>query len=517
MPEVKTSELPTLTELTDDDFVVVVDTGPAATKKIAADNLRSSLLTHDTISIEGTEPGAAVSIEASHASGQVALAVNGTTRLAITSSGPVVTGSLNMGGGAITSVGNVDGRDVSVDGAKLDGIEPLADVTDAANVSAAGAVMTSRTITANSPLTINGSSGVANLAADVALDIVPATGSIDGSMSAAHYTKLEGIEPLADVTDAANVSAAGALMADGSVPATGNLDMDGNSILNVSLTIAAPLELSDVAGATLIELDGDTDGVMELRAGRIRMAPDSGAALELRGSTQSAGGGGGVLMQGGNGASFGGSALIFGGNGGTGEGGAAAITGGTSADDAGGYVEIYGGEGDTVGGSVTIGGGFCDTGTNGDGGDVEINGGAGDGSGTDGTIKIGTATTAAIESGPAPWAHDGDLIVDGELRGRPGIETETGTSRAMSDADNGKIIYCTNVAGCQINTASVSEGCTIMYVQAGGAPVELVNVVGTLFPSGGTFLPQTLEDGDVLVVVARPGSVFHFFGSLEPA
>ena len=37
----------------------------------------------------------------------------------------------------------VDGRDVSVDGAKLDGIEANADVTDTANVDAAGAVMDS--------------------------------------------------------------------------------------------------------------------------------------------------------------------------------------------------------------------------------------------------------------------------------------------------------------------------------------------------------------------------------------
>lgn len=43
----------------------------------------------------------------------------------------------------ITGVGTVDGRDLSVDGAKLDGIEAGADVTDATNVNAAGAVMES--------------------------------------------------------------------------------------------------------------------------------------------------------------------------------------------------------------------------------------------------------------------------------------------------------------------------------------------------------------------------------------
>lgn len=45
--------------------------------------------------------------------------------------------------GSITVGGTVDGRDVAVDGTKLDGIEALADVTDTANVTAAGALMDS--------------------------------------------------------------------------------------------------------------------------------------------------------------------------------------------------------------------------------------------------------------------------------------------------------------------------------------------------------------------------------------
>ena len=45
--------------------------------------------------------------------------------------------------GDITVTGTVDGRDVATDGAKLDGIEAGADVTDTANVTAAGALMDS--------------------------------------------------------------------------------------------------------------------------------------------------------------------------------------------------------------------------------------------------------------------------------------------------------------------------------------------------------------------------------------
>jgi hypothetical protein len=49
-----------------------------------------------------------------------------------------MTGNIVMSGAQ-----TVDGRDLSVDGAKLDGIETNADVTDTANVTAAGALMDS--------------------------------------------------------------------------------------------------------------------------------------------------------------------------------------------------------------------------------------------------------------------------------------------------------------------------------------------------------------------------------------
>lgn len=45
--------------------------------------------------------------------------------------------------GNVTVTGTVDGRDVAADGSKLDGVEAGADVTDATNVAAAGALMRS--------------------------------------------------------------------------------------------------------------------------------------------------------------------------------------------------------------------------------------------------------------------------------------------------------------------------------------------------------------------------------------
>lgn len=58
--------------------------------------------------------------------------------------GPI--GDVTPSTGAFTSItvtGTVDGRDVATDGVKLDGIEAGADVTDTANVTAAGALMDS--------------------------------------------------------------------------------------------------------------------------------------------------------------------------------------------------------------------------------------------------------------------------------------------------------------------------------------------------------------------------------------
>ena len=59
-------------------------------------------------------------------------------------SGGQMTGNITMAGSQ-----TVDGRDLSVDGAKLDGIEASADVTDTANVTAAGAVMDTELVSAS--------------------------------------------------------------------------------------------------------------------------------------------------------------------------------------------------------------------------------------------------------------------------------------------------------------------------------------------------------------------------------
>jgi hypothetical protein len=70
------------------------------------------------------------------ADGAVSLYHDNSVKIATTSSGVSVTGNVAVSG-------TVDGRDVATDGSKLDGIEASADVTDTANVTAAGALMDS--------------------------------------------------------------------------------------------------------------------------------------------------------------------------------------------------------------------------------------------------------------------------------------------------------------------------------------------------------------------------------------
>jgi hypothetical protein len=88
-----------------------------------------------------------------------------------------------VGDGGLTQI-----NFTSADNTKLDAIEASADVTDATNVTAAGALMDSE---------------LAGIAA------VKAT---TGTFLTADQTKLDAIEASADVTDATNVTAAGALM-----------------------------------------------------------------------------------------------------------------------------------------------------------------------------------------------------------------------------------------------------------------------------------------------------------------
>lgn len=100
---------------------------------------------------------------AGSASTDFATSAQGTTAdAALPRSGGQMSGNITMAGAQ-----TVDGRDLSADGTKLDGIESGADVTDAANVASAGAVMVSDTSTASMSFVIDEDNMASNSATKV--------------------------------------------------------------------------------------------------------------------------------------------------------------------------------------------------------------------------------------------------------------------------------------------------------------------------------------------------------------
>ena len=137
----------------------------------------------------------------------------------------------------IAAVKATTGTFLSADESKLDGIEASADVTDATNVAAAGALMDSE---------------CAGLAA------VKAT---TGTFLSADESKLDGIEASADVTDATNVASAGAGMLtvdqswSGSQRGTPSTVTDGTLDLNTANNFQYT-----PSGADVFEFSNETAG-----------------------------------------------------------------------------------------------------------------------------------------------------------------------------------------------------------------------------------------------------------------
>ena len=117
--------------------------------------------------------------------------------------------------GNLTTDGNIDGRDVATDGAKLDGIEAgaTADQTAAEIRTLVDSATDSNVFTDADHTKLDGieaSATADQTDAEIRAAIEAATDS--NVFTDADHTKLDGIEALADVTDTTNVTAAGALM-----------------------------------------------------------------------------------------------------------------------------------------------------------------------------------------------------------------------------------------------------------------------------------------------------------------
>lgn len=166
--------------------------------------------------------------------------------------------------------GTVDGRDVAADGTKLDAIEAAADVTDATNVTAAGALMDSELTDIASVKALD--QGVATTDTPTFAGVVT-LGNVDGRDVSVDGTKLDTIETGADVTDTANVTAAGALMdseVDADIktlvlPASTTISTFGASLVDDATAAAALVTLGVTStAAELNALDGITATVTEL-------------------------------------------------------------------------------------------------------------------------------------------------------------------------------------------------------------------------------------------------------------
>ena len=119
---------------------------------------------------------------------------------------------------------------------KVDGIEALADVTDATNVVAAGAFLVADLATSTE----------VNIGTDATLAVTP--DSLEGS---ALQIKVNGIEALADVTDATNVAEAGAVM-DGdtaSLTSKGSVELATTSEMDIGTDIGRAMNVNEFSAS----------------------------------------------------------------------------------------------------------------------------------------------------------------------------------------------------------------------------------------------------------------------------
>lgn len=189
--------------------------------------------------------------------------------------------------GNIAVSGTVDGRDIATDGTKLDGIEAGADVTDAANVDAAGAVMNSDTSTASMSFVIDEDT----MSSDSATK-VPTQQSVKAYVDAAKLFEM--VVAVSDETTALTTGTAKvtfrmpravtltAVRASVTTAPTGSvltvdINESGTTILSTKLTIDAgsktsvgattPAVISDSSLADDAEMTIDIDGVGSTVAG----------------------------------------------------------------------------------------------------------------------------------------------------------------------------------------------------------------------------------------------------------
>jgi len=183
-----------------------------------------------------------------------------------------------------------EGAFANGDKTKLDGIEASADVTDTANVTAAGALMDSE-VTNLAEVKAFDSTDYATAAQGAKADSAQQPPS-EGAFANGDKTKLDGIEASADVTDTANVTSAGALMDSectnlAAVKAINQGLATGDDVQFNDLTVAGDLT---VTGTTTSINSTDlnvTDKLISINRGGADAASANGAGLFISGASES--------------------------------------------------------------------------------------------------------------------------------------------------------------------------------------------------------------------------------------
>ena len=166
--------------------------------------------------------------------------------------------------GAITTNSTFDGRDVATDGTKLDGIEASADVTDTANVTAAGALMDSELTSIASVKALN--QGVATGDSPTFVDVTATSLDISGNIDIDGTTNLDVVDIDGAVNMATTALVTGVLTTTAATVFNGGFASNALSSATVNTTTAAGsirsnatnllIENTNASGAAGIRLKG---------------------------------------------------------------------------------------------------------------------------------------------------------------------------------------------------------------------------------------------------------------------
>ena len=138
MANIQISGLPPVTSAASGDVFALDQSVGNLSKKITTANLATAIVTTTNVTAAGALMDSEITnlaqVKAFDSADYATAAQGITADAALPKTGGAMTG-------AITTTSTFDGRDVAADGTKLDGIEALADVTDATNIAAAGGVI----------------------------------------------------------------------------------------------------------------------------------------------------------------------------------------------------------------------------------------------------------------------------------------------------------------------------------------------------------------------------------------